>query len=131
MQLFNRAGTDDGPEGPADRVRQAGGDAIQLVIDYVKQETIGPLKGVGRFLAFGIAGSLALCVGLVLLLVGLLRLLQSETGTTFAGNLTWLPYVIVAVAALLVIGLAAWRVAKGPAARRLPETRHDHEGSAS
>ncbi len=134
MGLFHRSGDGDrdrGPEGPADRVRQAGGDAVQLVIDYVKQETIGPLKGVGRFLAFGIAGSLALCVGLVLLLVGLLRLLQSETGTTFAGNLTWLPYVIVAVAALVVIGLAAWRVAKGPAARRLPEQRHDHEGSTS
>jgi hypothetical protein len=128
MQLFNR-GDGGGPEGPAGRVREAGGDAVQLVIDYVKQETIGPLKGVGRFLAFGIAGSLALCVGLVLLLVGLLRLLQTETGTTFAGNLTWLPYVIVAVAALLVIGLATWRVAKGPAARRLPETTHENEGS--
>jgi hypothetical protein len=50
----------------------------------------------------------------------LLRLLQTETGGTFNGNLSWLPYVIVTVVALMVIGLTAWRVTKGPAARRLP-----------
>ena len=65
-------------------------------------------------------GSLALCIGTVLLLVGLLRLLQTETGTTFAGNLSWIPYGIVAVVAVAVMGVTAWRVAKGPAERRLP-----------
>lgn len=110
MGLFDR--------GDSGRVRQSGGDTVQLVIDYVKQETLEPLKGLGRFLIFGIAGSLALCVGLLLLLVALLRLLQTETGGTFAGNLSWLPYLIVVAAALLVIGLAVWRVAKGPATRR-------------
>jgi hypothetical protein len=115
--LFDRAGDEDGGRS---RLRQSGGDTVQLVIDYVKQETLEPLKALGRFLAFGIAGSLALCVGLVLLLVALLRLLQTETDGTFAGNLSWLPYAIVAVAALVVIGLTAWRVARGPAARRLP-----------
>lgn len=107
----------------ANRLRQTGGDTVQLVIDYVKQETLEPLKGLGRFLAFGIAGSIALCAGLVLLAVALLRLLQTETGSTFAGHLSWLPYVIVAVAALAVVGLAAWRVTKGPAERRLPARR--------
>ncbi len=102
------------------RVRQSGGEAVQLVIDYVKQETLDPLKGLGRFLAFGIAGSLALCVGAVLLLLAVLRLLQAETGTTFTGHLSWIPYLIVSALALALIALSAWRVARGPAARRLP-----------
>jgi hypothetical protein len=115
--LFDRADEGDGPRG---RLRRSGGDTVQLVIDYVKQETLEPLKGLLRFLAFGVAGSLALCVGVVLLLVALLRLLQSETGGTFAGNLSWLPYLIVVVAATVVIGLLVWRAVSGPAARRLP-----------
>jgi len=117
--------------GSRSRLRQSGGDTIQLVIDYVKQETFGPLKGVGRFLVFGIAGSIALCVGLVLLAVGLLRLLQTEAGGTFAGNLSWLPYLIVAVAVSVVMGLAAWRVAKGPALRRLPTGASDGDQPAT
>lgn len=116
MRLFGtrRAGTKGGG------VRQSGGDALQLVLDYVKQETLGPLKGLGRFLVFGIAGSIALCGGLTVLLIALLRGLQETTGTTFAGNWDWAPYLIVSFGALLFIGLAAWRIAKGPAARRTP-----------
>ena len=103
-------------------VRQSGTEALQLVLEYVKQETLTPLKGLGRYLLFGIAGSLALCAGLILLLIALLRALQTETATTFGGNLSWLPYVIVCFAAILVIGLAAWRITKGPAARRRSES---------
>ena len=43
---------------------------FQLVIDYVKQETLDPLKGLGRFILFGVAGSVALPLGLVVLAVG-------------------------------------------------------------
>lgn len=110
-------------------VRQSGTEALQLVVEYVKQETLTPLKGLGRYLVFGIAGSLALCAGLVLLLVALLRALQTETGTTFSGDLSWLPYVIVCAAAVLVMGLAAWRITKGPAARRRPEPSSKGGGS--
>jgi hypothetical protein len=105
---------------PRDGVRQSGTDALQLVLEYVKQETLTPLKGLGRYLLFGILGSLTLCGGLVLLCIALLRALQSETGTTFSGNLSWLPYVIVCGAAIVVISLAAWRITKGAAARRRP-----------
>lgn len=104
----------------ADGLRQSGGDAVQLVIDYVKQETLVPLKGLGRYVGYGVVGSLSLCVGLVLLLVSLLRLLQTETGTSFTGNLSWLPYLIVALIAVAIVTLAVWRIARGPAARRLP-----------
>jgi len=109
-----RRSKDDGGRG----VTAAGGDFVQLVVDYAKQETLGPLKGLGRFLAFGVAGSIALAVGLVLLLLAALRALQTETGSTFGGHLSWLPYLITAALAVAVLGLAAWRITKGPASRR-------------
>ncbi len=118
-----RQGVDTAP------LRQSGNDAAQLVLDYVKQETVEPLQGLGRFLAYGIGGSLCLCVGLLLLLVGLLRLLQTETDTTFTGNLSWIPYLIVTVVGVAVMGLAGWRVAKGQAERRLPVPAEDTGGA--
>ncbi|RPI21445.1 MAG: hypothetical protein EHM57_06615, partial [Actinobacteria bacterium] len=51
-------------------------DTIQLIKDYIRQETIGPLKGIGRFIAFGLAGTVLLGVGLILLLLAGLRALQ-------------------------------------------------------
>jgi predicted cobalt transporter CbtA len=83
----------------------------------VKQDTVEPLKGLGRFVLFGVAGSVAIAIGTVLLLVGVLRVLQTET-SAFHGNLSWLPYVIVTALGLAIVGLAAWRIFAGPAARR-------------
>lgn len=114
MGLFDAKGD----RGGTGRLRRQGSDTVQLVIDYVKQETLEPLKGLGRFVVFGLAGSIALCAGLVLLLLAGLRALQTETGTTFAGNLSWLPYVIVGAGALALAGAAAARIARGPARRR-------------
>jgi predicted cobalt transporter CbtA len=98
-------------------VRSSGEEFVQLVRDYAQQETLEPLQGLGRFVAFGVAGSVLLAVGAGLLLLGVLRLLQTETGTTFTGNLSWLPYLITALLALAILGLAAWRISAGPARR--------------
>lgn len=38
-----------------------------LVVTYVKQETIVPLRQLGRYIGFGIAGALLLGLGVVLL----------------------------------------------------------------
>lgn len=102
-------------------VGDAGTDVLRLVVAYLKQETLGPLKGVARFVAFGMAGSVALAAGTVLLLLAVLRVLQDETGGTFAGSRSWLPYLVVVVLALALLGLAAWRVVRGPARRRAPD----------
>jgi hypothetical protein len=104
-------------EAPAKSEGDARRDAVSLLIAYVKQETLDPLKGLGRFVLFGVAGSTAVAVGSVLLLVAALRVLQTETGA-FHGNLSWLPYVIVIALGVAVIGLATWRIFAGPAARR-------------
>ena len=49
----------------------------QLVLGYVKQETIDPVKSLGRYVGYGLAGSLAVGLASILLLLGGLRLLQS------------------------------------------------------
>lgn len=118
MQLLGRRSAEDDRSGP---LRQAGGDAVEVVVAYVKQETLEPVKGLGRFLVFGITGSVLLTVGLVLLLVALLRALQTETGSALSGNLSWVPYGCVAVVALALMALAIWRVARGPARRHRTE----------
>ena len=80
-------------------------DLLQLVVAYAKQETIDPARNLLNFVKFGFAGALLGSMGAVLLLLGLLRLLQSETGSTFDGKLTFVPYLIVLfVSALIVVG---------------------------
>jgi hypothetical protein len=78
-----------------------------LVVAYVKQETIAPLQSLGRWIGFGVAGSLLLGFGVVFLAMSGLRALQDETGETFTGNWSWVPYVIVVVA-LAVGGALVW-----------------------
>lgn len=88
------------------------GDIIDYVKAYAKQETLGPLKGVGAWLGYGAAAALLLGVGLVLLLVGLLRLLQTEWTRSATGSLSWLPYLITLLVAVAIVALAISRVKK-------------------
>lgn len=90
----------------------------ELVVAYVKQETVEPIKGLGRFVGFGIGGSFLVGLGTVLLLVGGLRALQEETGTTFTGNWSWAPYGITFAVGTIVIALAVSRVGKAKRKRR-------------
>jgi hypothetical protein len=109
-------GSDNGSHG----LRHAGDDAFQLTVDYLKQETIEPLRGLGRFLYMGIAGSFFLAGGLLLMLIGVLRLLQTETGSALTGNWSWVPYAVVVLLGIAVIGVAAWRITAGPGKEKLP-----------
>ncbi|MHB1504297.1 MAG: hypothetical protein ACYCTL_09515 [Acidimicrobiales bacterium] len=94
-------------------VRGTGGELLKLVVEYVKQETLGPLRGLGRFVVFGTMGAVALAAGMLLLVLAFLRLLQDETGSTFTGHLSWLPYLIAAVVAVAAMVIAGWRVIRG------------------
>jgi hypothetical protein len=82
-----------------------------LVVAYFKQETLVPLQNLGRYAAFGIGGALLLGFGALFLAVGALRALQTETGDTFTGDWTWVPYVIVVIA--LILGAAIVWAARG------------------
>jgi hypothetical protein len=75
-----------------------------LVVTYVKQQTLAPLQQLGRYVGFGIGGSLLLGFGVVFLALAGLRALQTETGTTFAGDWSWVPYLIMVF--VLVLGAA-------------------------
>jgi hypothetical protein len=87
-------------------------DTVDLVKEYAKQETIGPLKGAGRWIGLGLAGAVTLGLGLALVLLGLLRLLQTEWERSATGALSWLSYVIVLVVCVGLIALAVSRINK-------------------
>jgi hypothetical protein len=88
-------------------------ELVAMVIAYVKQETVDPIKSLGRFVAAGVAGAILIAVGGGLLTLAAVRAAQAETGRHLTGNLTWVPY----GAGILVAGMgAAWaatRIGKG------------------
>ena len=88
-----------------------------LLIAYFKQETIDPLKGLARYVGFGLAGALLIGTGICFLAVGGLRALQTETGSTFRGHWSWAPYGIT-VFGLLMIAVAAVFMARSPRSSR-------------
>jgi len=89
------------------------GEVIELVKNYARQETLAPVRGAGRWMAFGMAGAVLLGIGSILLVLGLVRLIQNEFGPTFAGRwMSLLPYSAALVLCLVVIGAAISRIAK-------------------
>ena len=87
-------------------------EIVDLLKGYAKQETVDPLRNVGRYLGFGLGGVFLLALGFILLLIGLLRLLQTETDA-FDGNWSFVPYVIVVLVGAIIAGLYASRISKG------------------
>ncbi len=88
------------------------GELKELTISYAKQETIDSIKGLGRFIAFGVGGSVLIGVGVILLALAGLRALQTETSTTFTGNWSWAPYVFALAILLALAGLAAYAIGR-------------------
>ncbi len=92
--------------------KPAPGEVFDLVKSYAKQEILGPLEGSGRWLAFGLLGSVLLMIGFTSLNLALLRVLQEETGSTFTGNLSWVPTSITLAATVVVLGLLVSKISK-------------------
>lgn len=86
-------------------------ELVELVRAYAKQETIGELRGTGRWLAWGAVGGISILLGLLFTLIGVLRLLQS---TVFDGStaFSWIPYFIVLGLALVLIVFSQTRIRK-------------------
>ena len=84
----------------------------ELIVTYLKQETIEPIKGLGRFVGYGVAGSICLAVGLLLLLLATLRALQTETGPHLQGNWSWVPYAATLLEAVVIAVLAGLQINK-------------------
>lgn len=103
-----RRGKGDGGGIPSDL-----SELLALVRSYVRQETVEPLKGLGRFVTMGIGGSAALAIGLVLVSLAGLRALQTETGDAFDGNMSWVPYVVMVAWCAVIAFLAVRAIGKG------------------
>jgi len=95
----------------ADSPQQTIRELKELVIAYAKQETVDPLKGLARYVAYGVVGAALLGMGIMFLAIGLLRILQGESDDPhFTGNWSWAPYAIVVVIVAAVAGFS-WFVA--------------------
>jgi hypothetical protein len=82
-------------------------ELIALVRRYVIQETIAPLKVIAKGVAIALGGAVTFGIGGVIVLVGVLRLLQDETGRAFIHTWAFVPYLATAAVGLGMIGLAA------------------------
>lgn len=73
-------------------------ETYELVRDYAKQETLDPLRGAGRWLGVGLIAGFLMSVGIVIVLVGVLRLSQDLLLHTWfvdqADGLSFVPYLI-------------------------------------
>ena len=91
-------------DNPAQTIREL----KDLVVVYAKQEMLDPLKGMGKYLGFGLGGAVLLGTGIFFLAMALLRALRRpQTGDTFADWRSFLPYLIVVVV-LVVIAALFW-----------------------
>ena len=89
------------------------GQIVDVVKEYVRQETLGPIRGAGRWLGRGVAGAFLIGTGCVFLVLAGLRMVQNEFAPTFRGDwMSLLPYLFALVFSLIVIGLAVWRITR-------------------
>ena len=97
-----------GPKGTETSIAEV----VDLVTAYAKQETVEPIKKAGRFLGHGVAGAALLGVGLSLVLLGLLRVLQTEVDRLASGSLSWVSYLIVLIVCAGIIAITVSRISK-------------------
>lgn len=87
------------------------GELVDLVVTYAKQQTIDPIRGAGRWLAYGLVAVFSMTLGVLMLAIGTLRLLQFEV---FADSTrwSWVPYFIVMILCALVVAVTLRRINK-------------------
>ena len=75
-----------------------------MLRSYIVQETVGPLRGLGRYVLFGLIGAIGVSLGVIFGALGVVRVLQAETDL-FNANWSFVPHVAGAVFLLLAIAL--------------------------
>jgi len=100
----------------ADNPQQTVRELQELVVAYAKQETLDPLKGMARYVGFGLAGAVLMGCGVSFLAMAALRGMQSNRGWLVNGNWSWVPYLAVVIA-LVLLASGIW-VTKAKMTRR-------------
>lgn len=89
-------------------------ETYELVRDYAKQETVGPLRGAWRWLGFGLLAAFFMGLGIVILLLAVLRLTQDLVLHTWwpnhADGLSFIPYVVTLLVGVGVSAVALSRI---------------------
>ena len=91
-------------------------ELVDLVIAYAKQETLEPLKGLGKNALKGLGGAFLLGMGGLFVSIGALRAMQTETDWFEEHNATYLPYFLT-IMVLLVLSAIGW-VGLGPGKKK-------------
>ena len=90
-------------------------EAVQMVKDYARQETIDPLKTAGRWIGLGLAGAVLIGTATFFLALGLLRMVQTEWPGTFHGRwMSLMPYAFALLLCVVIAVLAMLRINKKP-----------------
>jgi Putative Actinobacterial Holin-X, holin superfamily III len=87
-------------------------ELVEYLRTYVKQETVDPLRGIGRWIAYGVAGAFCLGLGLVIVLLGVLRLIEEEWDRAATGSLSWLAYLVTLIVAAAILAITILRIKK-------------------
>ena len=101
---------------------------LGMVITYVRQETLDPIKALRRFLAFGFAAAVLISIGWLVLSLAVTRLLQAETMPHLTGNLSWIPYMGGVLTALAGVGLGDQPHSEGPEVSNGAEAKRGFAG---
>jgi len=80
---------------------------LKMAKAYFVQETLLPLRKIKYKVIYALVGSLLVGIGFFLLLLAVLRVLQTETGSLFQGNESFAPYLITFIAGIFLIASAS------------------------
>ena len=89
----------------------------EMTLAYAKQETVEPLRGLGRFIGYGVAAVLIASAGIILVTLGTLRVMQTHTDGHLDGNWNWVPYLAALVVLGILIAIAVSRIRTKGASR--------------
>jgi hypothetical protein len=88
-------------------------ELVSLIVAYAREQTVDPIRSLGRYVMFGLAGAFLIAIGGGLATLATVRLIQAETGKHLTGSLTWAPYTGGVIVAGVGAGWAAYRIRRG------------------
>lgn len=95
----------------ASAVNQAS-DLVDTVKQYAKQETIDPIRGAGRWLAYGALASICLGLALIVATLGFLRLSQFLGGRAMSGSWSFVHYLVALAVDGALVALTISRISR-------------------